>query len=49
MNQIANIGYGSDFEDYCSNFEDRKEAEQILKQQMDRIAKMFGFDEAWFY
>ncbi len=46
MEQIAKIGYGSDFDKYIAEGPD--DAEEILKKQMDRVARMFGHEEAWF-
>ena len=49
MHQISIIGYGDDYEDYRKAIGgDPEEADKILKQQMDRVAKMFGFSGAWF-
>lgn len=48
MEQISIIGYGQNYADYVSEIGDEEAADKILKQQMDRIAKMFGFKEAWF-
>lgn len=46
MDQIAIIGYGEKYEAYKAIVGD--EADEILKSQMDRIAKIFGFKESWF-
>jgi hypothetical protein len=46
MNQIAIIGYGERYEEFKQQVGD--DADAILKAQTDRVAKMFGFDEAWF-
>ena len=50
MAQIAKIGYGDDYEDFVNEVGggDSDKADAILKSQMDRVAKMFGFSEAWF-
>lgn len=48
MRQIAKIGYGSDYEDFVSLIGDMEKADAILMTQMNRIAKMFGFESAWF-
>lgn len=50
MMQIAKIGYGSDYEDFVKEVGegDSDKADAILKSQMDRVAKMFGYSEAWF-
>ena len=48
MEQIAKIGYGDDYEAFKEEIGDPDEAERILKEQMDRVAKMFGYDQAWF-
>lgn len=49
MEQIACIGYGERYEEFKAKIGDDEEAEAILKEQMNRVAKMFGFEEAWFY
>lgn len=49
MDQLAKIGYGSEYEEYSALFESQEEADAVMKSQMDRVAKMFGFKEAWFY
>lgn len=46
MDQIAIIGYGERYEAYKAIVGD--EADEILKSQMDRIAKIFSFKESWF-
>ena len=48
MHHLSVVGYGTDYEEFVKNIGDDKEADKILKQQMDRIAKLFGFNEAWF-
>ena len=48
MDQIAKIGYGEEYEEFKAAVGDDDEAEAILKSQMDRVAKMFGFTDAWF-
>ena len=47
MDQIAKIGYGSDYEAFIEDV--GSDGSQVLKDQMDRIAKMFGYKEAWTY
>jgi hypothetical protein len=49
MNQIANIGYGSDYAEYVKQIGSQEEADKIMFEQMNRVAKIFGFNEAWFY
>lgn len=46
MDQIAIIGYGDRYEEFKQKV--GEDADEILKGQMDRIAKMFGFNEAWY-
>lgn len=48
MQQISIIGYGESYNDFVKEIGDEEEADKILKQQMDRVAKMFGYKEAWF-
>lgn len=44
MHQISACGYALEGTD----LEHNEEFKDILKQQMDRIGKLFGFDGAWF-
>lgn len=48
LDQLAKIGYGDEYEEFKAEIGDHEEAEAILKSQMDRVAKMFGYAEAWF-
>ena len=48
MHQIAIIGYGDDFDEFIKDCGSHEEACKVLKSQMDRIAKMFGYKESWF-
>lgn len=48
MEQIAIIGYGDRYEAFAENFDSEEEASLFLKTQMDRVAKLFGYKEAWF-
>lgn len=49
MSQIAIIGYGERFNEYIKELGgNEEEATAILKDQMDRVAKIFGFNSAWF-
>lgn len=48
LSQIAIIGYGEKFEEYVKEIGTEEEATKVLKKQMDRIAKMFGYSESWF-
>lgn len=48
LHQISSIGYGDSYEEFVSEIGSQFEADRILKQQMDRVAKMFGYKEAWF-
>lgn len=47
MNQIAKIGYGGEYEEFLEEIGDDAEATKILHDQMDRVARMFGFKKAW--
>lgn len=55
MNQLAKIGYGQDYDDFVRDcFGDLsehslEEANALLSIQMDRIAKLFGYEKSWFY
>lgn len=48
LEQIAKIGYGDEYEEFKAEIGDPDEAEAILKSQMDRVARMFGYSQAWF-
>lgn len=50
LEQLAKIGYGDEYEDFIQEVspDNPDEAVEILKSQMDRVAKMFGYGEAWF-
>ena len=48
MQQMSAIGYGQPYEDYVEKIGNRDEAEKLLLEQMNRVAKMFGFERAWF-
>lgn len=49
MNQIAKIGYGREYEEFLEKIGDDAEATKILHDQMDRVARMFGFKKAWMF
>jgi len=48
MEQIAIIGYGDRYKEFVEQIGSSEEADKILMEQMDRVAKMFGFNSAWF-
>lgn len=48
LHQMSIIGYGGDYDEFVKEIGSQTEADKILKQQMDRVAKMFGYKEAWF-
>lgn len=48
MRQIAIIGYGDKYNDFVDIVGNQEEADAIMLEQMDRIAKMFGYEGAWF-
>lgn len=48
MQHISIIGYGEDYEKYVEEIGSQEDADKILFVQMNRIAKMFGFEKAWF-
>ena len=48
MEQLACIGYGDRYEQFCNDL-GQEEADRVMKAQMDRVAKLMGYEEAWFY
>ena len=46
MHHMSGIAYGAQYEQYRDEI--GEDAEKILYEQMERIAKVFGFDHAWF-
>lgn len=48
MDVLSTCGYKLHESDEYKDFAEDEEFELILKKQMDRVAKMFGFSEAWF-
>lgn len=48
LQQISIIGYGDSYEEFVNEIGNQEEADKILKAQMDRIAKIFGYQQAWF-
>lgn len=48
MQHLSTIGYGSDFEEFAKLVGNEEEATKILFQQMNRVAKLCGYDSAWF-
>lgn len=42
IDHLASIGYGRFFEEYCEQIGNIDEANQILFEQMQRVAKMFN-------
>ena len=49
MEQIACVGYGNRYEEYIAECGDEAAAWEVLKEQCDRVARLFGEKEAWFY
>lgn len=48
VQHMAAVAGSDDFEAFAEEVGDRNMAEAIIKAQMDRVAKMFGYKEAWF-
>lgn len=48
MDQIAIIGYGDRYNEFVKQIGSQEEADKLLMDQMDRVAKLFGFNGAWF-
>lgn len=48
VKRMALVGYSTDYDEYAEMVGDPELAEEIMKSQMDRVAKMFGYKEAWY-
>lgn len=48
MEHLSIIGYGERYEEYSKLFKSQEEADACMLIQMDRVAKLFGYDRAWF-
>lgn len=48
MQQIANIGYGDEYDEFISHCGSIEKANEIMIKEMDRLAKLLGYDSAWF-
>lgn len=48
MDVLSTCGYKLNESDEYKDFAKEEDAELILKRQMDRVGKLFGFPEAWF-
>ena len=48
MRQISTIGYGRFYEEFVEKVGSEDEANEILGEQMNRVAKLLGFKCAWF-
>ena len=48
MKQLSIIGYGDKYEEYIDQIGDFEEADEIMLEQMNRVAKIFGYKQAWF-
>ena len=48
MQQISIVGYGSDYEEFVKKLGSQEEADKVMFEQMNRIAKLFGYKNAWF-
>ena len=46
MHHLSSIGYGLAYEDYIKAV--GEDGEQIVLEQMNRIAKIMGFKHAWY-
>ncbi len=57
MDQLAIIGYGERYDEFVRAIDDGTkykedvlaEADEIIMEQMNRIAKLMGYNNAWFY
>lgn len=48
MQHLSGIGYGDMFQDFVDLVGDQEEAEKIVIDQMNRIAKIMGYKAAWY-
>ena len=50
MSHIARICYEDEYEDFVKEVAngENERADAVLMEQMNRIAKLFGYKEAWF-
>ena len=48
MEHLAIIGYGKRYEEYIGAVGDMDEADSIMMEQMNRVAKIMGYKNAWF-
>ena len=48
MKQLSIIGYGDAYQDYIEKVGNEDEADTIMLEQMTRVAKIMGYDRAWF-
>ena len=48
MEHLATIGYGKRYEEYIDAVGDMDEADSIMMEQMNRVAKIMGYKNAWF-
>ena len=48
MKQLSIIGYGDNYAEYINEIGDMDEADNIIMEQMNRVAKIMGYDRAWF-
>ena len=49
MNQLAKIGYGSEYDEFLAEFDSDEEGQRVLFEQMNRVAKLMGYQTAWLY
>ena len=55
MDQLAKIAYGQPYDDFVRECfgdlseQSLEEANALLSIQMDRVAKLFGYEKSWFY
>lgn len=48
MRQLAIIGYGDAYQNFINKVGSEAEADEIMMSQMNRVAKIMGYDRAWF-
>ena len=49
MNHLAAVCYGNAYDNFVLECGGQEKADEIMISQMNRVAKLFGYEKAWFY